>query len=235
MISIFIPIYNGVEFFDESFGSVITQTFTEWELIIGINGHAIGSDVYQLVTEKVKEMTTKYIVALDKIRILEFPPDKIKGKSATLNEMVKYAKYDWIALLDVDDIWHYQKLAFQLVYMDNYDIIGTRCVWFGERDNVVPPIPSGDISYYDMSIMNPIINSSSLIRKELCYWDNNRINGLEDYDMWLRLSQDRKRFYNLPQILVKHRIHKTSAFNTKTSHEDKVNLLKLYFPTMKFE
>lgn len=235
MITILIPIYNGVEFFEESFGSVISQTFTEWELIIGINGHELGSDVYHYVTEKVREMTKKYDCSSDKIHIHQFHPEKIKGKSATLNEMLKYAKYDWIALLDVDDIWHNQKLSFQIPYMDNYDVIGTRCIWFGEQNNIVPPIPSGDITYYNMAIMNPVINSSVLIRKELCYWSEKLLDGLEDYDLWLRLSKDRTRFYNLHQILVKHRIYKTSAFNSKSSHEDKVNLLKIYFPTMKIE
>jgi glycosyltransferase involved in cell wall biosynthesis len=232
MITVFIPIYNGVEFFEESLTSVITQTFTEWELIIGINGHPLDSSVYQIIQQKVHEKEYHYSVLPEKIRILQFDPDKIKGKSATLNEMLLFAKYPWIALLDVDDIWNYQKLAFQLPYLENYDVIGTRCVWFGEINNTVPPIPHGDITYYNMSIMNPIINSSALIRKELCYWSD---NILEDYDMWLRLSKEKKRFYNLPQILVKHRIHNTSAFNSKITHDDKVDLLKKHFPMMKIE
>ncbi len=39
MISILIPIYNGIEFIDESIHSVINQTFNNWELLIGVNGH----------------------------------------------------------------------------------------------------------------------------------------------------------------------------------------------------
>ena len=45
MISILMPIYNGIEFIDESVGSVLCQTFSEWELIIGINGLPENSDV----------------------------------------------------------------------------------------------------------------------------------------------------------------------------------------------
>ena len=38
-ITILMPIYNGIEFIEESVKSIIKQTYTEWELIIGINGH----------------------------------------------------------------------------------------------------------------------------------------------------------------------------------------------------
>ena len=47
MISILIPIYNGIEYIDESVSSVLKQTYNEWELLIGINGHPPNSDVYQ--------------------------------------------------------------------------------------------------------------------------------------------------------------------------------------------
>ena len=47
MISILIPVYNGIEFIDDSVGSVLNQTYTSWELIIGVNGHPENSEVYQ--------------------------------------------------------------------------------------------------------------------------------------------------------------------------------------------
>ena len=47
MISVLIPIYNGIEFIDESVQSVINQTYCDWELLIGINGHCENSSIYQ--------------------------------------------------------------------------------------------------------------------------------------------------------------------------------------------
>ena len=58
---------------------------------------------------------------------------------------------------------------------------------------------------------NPIINSSVLLKKSLCSWDETTI--LEDYDLWLRMKLEGKQFFNIPNILVFHRIHKDSAFN----------------------
>ena len=45
MFSILLPIYNGIEFIEESVNSVINQTYKEWELLILINGHPENSDI----------------------------------------------------------------------------------------------------------------------------------------------------------------------------------------------
>lgn len=215
MISILIPIYNGIEFIDESVGSVLDQTFTNWELLIGINGHNINSQVYQTAKEYEKKS--------NKIKVFDFY--EIKGKANTLNEMIKYCSYNFVAILDVDDIWHPKKLEIQTKYFNNnYDVIGSKCVWFGDRPGIVPYIPIGDISNLDFCSVNPIINSSCIIKKHLCSW-NSDWDGVEDYDLWLKLRKNGKMIYNCNEILVKHRIHRQSAFNSKGNNDKVDNLL----------
>ena len=209
------PIYNGIEFIDESVSSILRQSYDKWELIIGINGHPIDSDVYK--------RAKSYEKISNKIRVFDFPD--IKGKATTLNAMVELCKYEYIALLDVDDIWHDEKLNIQSQMLDNFDVIGSNCVWFGDRPGIIPVIPLGNITNYDFSLVNPIINSSCIIRKELCYWNDNW-NGIEDYDLWLRLRKAGKKFFNFKDILVKHRIHNASAFNAKGNNNKVEDLLK---------
>lgn len=211
MISILLPIYNGVEFISQSVESVLNQTFSDWELIIGVNGHEKNSTVFQKANKF--KSSNVHVLDLDTV-----------GKSKSLNEMVKYAKYDWIALIDVDDMWHPLKLEEQVKFMENYDVIGTRCIYFGDL-NIVPFIPVGDISKFDFKTVNPIINSSALIRKEFAIW-NEQLPALEDYDMWLRLWKSERRFYNVQGILTLHRIHESSFFNTKK--QDVPSLLAMY-------
>jgi len=215
MISILIPIYNGIEFIEESVSSVLRQNYDNWELLIGINGHPQNSDTY-LIAKKYEKKNAK-------IRVFDF--HQIKGKSNTLNEMIKHCKYDYVALLDVDDIWHDEKLTVQAQLLNHFDVIGSKCVWFGDRAGVIPDIPVEDISNFNFASVNPIINSSSIIRKELCHWNE---NGIEDYDLWLRLRKQNKRFYNCKAVLVRHRIHNTSAFNSKGNDDLVPNLLKLH-------
>ena len=209
MISILMPIYNGIKFIEESVSTILYQTYKEWELIIGINGHPLNSNVYQIAK--------KYETRDKRIKVYEFPPATIKGKSAALNEMVKLCSSEnkWISLLDVDDKWLPKKLESQVPFINDYDVIGTMCKYFGDL-NSSPWLPIGNITTFDFLSVNPIINSSCLVKKELCYWDGTL--NLEDYDLWMRLWKQCKKFYNVDTVQVLHRIHTESAFNAKGNH-----------------
>ena len=210
MISIFIPVKNGLEFLQESVQSILDQTYQEWELIIGVNGNP---DIFEQANE----------YANDKIRVYDLGIfENLNGKSVALNKLLVYAKYEYIALLDVDDVWLPNKLELQVPYIDKYDVVGTQCIYFGDS-SISPSIPLGDITSYNFLLCNPVINSSVIIRKSLCYW--NTTIGVEDYELWLRLKAGQKTFFNCPEILVKHRIHKNSAFNN--SQLQKTDLEKL--------
>lgn len=203
MISILMPIYNGIEYIEESVSSVLNQTYTDWELIIGVNGHLENSDVYKRALQ----------FSSDKISVMDFP--ELKGKSITLNKMLEFVKYDTICLLDIDDMWVPEKLEAQIPYIDKYDVIGTKCQYFGES-TVLPWLYMGEIVESHFSEINTIINSSCMInrRGRKIFWDP-IWDGVEDFDLWIRLVKDNWTFYNVDSILVKHRIHKDSFFNTK--------------------
>lgn len=200
MISILMPIYNGIEYIGDSVSSILAQTYCNWELIIGVNGHEPLSAIYLIAKQYEKHANVK---------VLDL--QGVQGKSNALNEMVKHCRYDYVALLDVDDVWNPDKLEKQAVYLNQYDVIGTNCIYFGER-SLVPRLPLGDLAAADFFEYNPVINSSVIIRKDLCWWDSQF--DVEDYELWLRLRKCGKTFYNLADILTKHRIHRQSAFNT---------------------
>ena len=214
MITILIPIYNGIEFISQCISGIESQTYTHWEVIIGVNGHEKNSKVFNKASE----------FANDKIKVFDLY--EIKGKAKALNEMVKHAKYNWIALLDVDDVWLTNKLQVQLNYMANYDVIGTRCIYFGDINNIVPRIPIGDITSFDFLSVNPVINSTVILKKELCNWREDTM--LEDYELWLRLWRMGKKFYNDAGVHILHRIHKESAFNSKGNHTHVKELIEEY-------
>ena len=219
MVSILMPIYNGVEFIQESVPSILLQSAQEWELLIGINGHPPNSPVYQEVAA--------YLSTLKDSRLHLFDLPECKGKSATLNQMISKCQYAYVALLDVDDIWLPGKLEAQLPFCQpeqNYDVVGTKCVYFGDLNGIVPAIPTGNITHANFLQGNPVINSSSLIKTELASWDG-AWEGIEDYDLWLRLWKQGRRFYNCEGVYVKHRIHRTSAFNAKGNHNQVAALL----------
>lgn len=203
-ISILMPIYNGIEYIDESVTSVLQQTYGQWELIIGINGHLPDSLAYK--------MAKNYEDLDPRIHVYDMP--EVRGKSNALNKMLELCKYEWTALLDVDDVWLPTKLDKQVMFLDQFDVVGTKCVYFGGLEGTVPTIPVGNISAFDFKSVNPVINSSSIVRKTLASW-NGAYDGVEDYDLWLRLRRNGRQFYNVDEVLVRHRIHPTSAFNSQ--------------------
>lgn len=212
MITILLPIYNGIEFINESVNSILNQTYDKWELLIGINGHSQNSSVF---------LKAKTFEHDSRIKVYDFY--NIKGKVDTLNELLKYSSFDIIALIDVDDIWLKNKLHKQLNYINDYDVVGTNAHYFGNLQGV-PNIPFYDISKMNFINSNPLINSSVILKKELCHWNETYNTGLEDYELWLRLRKEGKKFYNLPDILVRHRVYDDSHFNTQ-NHDLKMNEL----------
>jgi len=202
-ISVLMPIYNGIEFLQESLPSVKRQTHRDWELFIGINGH---SDPKPLVD------TAENLRNGDpRIRVFV---QSTKGKSDSLNHLMQHVTGEWVALLDVDDMWDITKLEEQIkAIRPDIAAIGTQCRYFGDLTGS-PAIPTGYIDPAVLKTVNPIINSSSLTRKEYCRWTN-KWHGIEDYEMWMRICMSGGKLFNIPAVLVSHRIHRDSAFNGK--------------------
>ena len=214
-ISVLLPLYNGIEFLNESLESIFLQTYYKYEIIIGINGHHNDKVFLNNVNNIIDNLKKKYEKNNYDITILNFD---FKSKSISLNNMIKHSKYDYIALIDVDDKWVSNKLEIQTQYLHEYDIIGSACSYFGDIDNFVPTIPYGDISNNNFFNYNPIINSSVILKKDCAYWTEDTNIELEDYDLWLRLKFEKKKFYNIDRILCYHRIHKKSFFNNTNSN-----------------
>ena len=122
-MTILMPIYNGIEFLNESIDSIKSQTYKDWKLIIGINGHELNSETY--------EIAQKY--ESKKIRVLDLGP--VGGKPRALNEMIRFVRGDWVAILDVDDKWLPQKLEKQLPFIGSFDVVGTLCQYFQDRND----------------------------------------------------------------------------------------------------
>jgi teichuronic acid biosynthesis glycosyltransferase TuaG len=216
-VTIFIPLYNGVEFLETSLLSVISQTYDNWEVIIGVNGHGIGSET----EKKVMEIVNTKNRFIHKIRVVVY---NTKGRSETLNSMVLDATYDYIAILNVFDIWLPEKLEQQVQYLKNYDVVGTQCEYFGKIEGY-PNVPSGDLSHINFLISNPIINSSVVLKKKDAYWTQ---DVLDDYDIWLRLNHENKKIYNINKILYRHYIHEENEINPEYINELKTKWKDIY-------
>ncbi len=196
LITVLIPLYNGIEFLNEALDSVLSQTFNDYTVLIGINGHPKDSGIEQQIKKN------------EKTKVKWYPT---LGKSNTLNAMIQDTDSDYIAILDADDVWFPTKLEKQVKLLENYNVIGTGCYYIqnGIKTNNSPKLPFGRV--IDFKSFNPMINSSVIMKKSLAHWNPNTV--IEDYDLWVTLFLQGHKFYNIPECLVYHRLHSKSYFN----------------------
>jgi len=207
-ISILLATHNGSQFIDQSIESILSQTYQNWELLIGLN------DTTDNTLEKVKSYSD------DRIRIFEYVE---RGKPNTLNSLLSESVGEYIAIIDDDDMWLPTKLELQVEKLedDAVDVIGTQMFYCDEAGNIMDGSPSLTRSSDNIKMMilqgdNQIANLSALVKKESLLavggWRN--LVALEDFDLWVRMSRGNFSFQNLNEKLVIHRRHNNSKFNT---------------------
>lgn len=110
MISVVIPLYNKAHTIVNTLGSVLGQTFDDFEVIIVNDGSTDnGVEVIQNYTQD------------SRIRIVE---QKNQGVSVARNVGVKESKYNYISFLDGDDYWDEKYLENVFLAIKNYPNAG---------------------------------------------------------------------------------------------------------------
>ena len=111
-VTILTPLFNGIEYLEECYTSVLAQTNNDWLWIIGINGHGDDTNViYTSLKTNIKD---------SRIIIKNY---STSGKVDTLNEMMCSVNTPYVALLDCDDIWFPNKLEIQKEILDKNPFI----------------------------------------------------------------------------------------------------------------
>lgn len=201
-ITVFMPVYNTAAYLKECIDSILTQSFSDFELLIGDDGS----------TDSSAEIVSSY--SDSRIRFFKFQHDYIR----TLNALLDEAKGEYIAKMDSDDIMHPNRLAIQYKYMEahsNIDLLGGRMAAFREKTNKTLHevyVKDGRVTLSDLingcCICHPtIMFRASAINSPNRFRYNKDMVYAEDYDLWVRLLTCGKKIYNLPEILAYYRLH----------------------------
>jgi len=103
LVSIIMPCHNGAKFIDESINSVLSQSYSYWELLI----------IDDQSTDESVNIVKNYCQEDSRIKLFE--NDNPKGKPfAPRNLGIKNASGRFIAFLDCDDKWLPTKLENQI-------------------------------------------------------------------------------------------------------------------------
>lgn len=209
-VSVLLAIYNGEKYVKESIESVLNQSYSNIELLIGFNGTKDNS----------KEIVSEFNDS--RIKIFDFGMDK--GKAKTINKLLVESSGDWLAIQDDDDVWLPKKIQEQVKYIEEYDIIGTQILYINKYGIITggPNLATNheDILLKSLNGDNQIANTSAIFKKskalEVGGWDE-QLDGVEDYDFWLKMMVNAKcKVKNLNKHHTWHRLHPISNFNTKS-------------------
>lgn len=199
-VSVIIPAYNRFSFLVEAVESVLSQTFTDFELIIVDDGSVDE-------TRKIQEIyqhRVKYIF------------QENRGVSSARNKGIMLSNGEYICFLDSDDMWKKDKLETQVNFMDknkDFLVCYTDEIWMrnGVRVNPMKKHKKHSGMIYDKCLPLCIISpSSAMMKREIFdkvgYFDEN-LPVCEDYDLWLRISKDYPIFFINKKLIIKRGGH----------------------------
>lgn len=105
LVSIIMPLYNALPYLHETIGSIIAQTYQNWELII----------VDDCSTDASAEVARGYVPSDSRISLYESEVNGGAGKARTL--CLDHVRGSYVAFMDSDDTWFPEKLERQLAFM----------------------------------------------------------------------------------------------------------------------
>lgn len=106
LVSIVTPVYNAEEFLSDTIDSVLGQTFTNWEHILVNDASTDGS----------LNLLKSYAEKDDRIQVINLAENS--GAAVARNTGLEAARGQYVAFIDSDDVWHQDKLARQLQFME---------------------------------------------------------------------------------------------------------------------
>ena len=183
--------------------SILNQSYTDFELLI-------LDDCPQ--DTKVEEVIKSY----KDPRIFYRQNKKNLGISETRNELMKWAQGKYFAVMDHDDIMMPDRLKKQVCFMESHPdvgICGSCYKYFGNWKKcgiVCPPKNSDEIKaglFFKCTMHHPstMIRASIIQKNKIAY--NADYVSANDRHLYLDMMPYTS-FYNLPEVLMKYRIHK---------------------------
>lgn len=199
-ISVIIPTYNASEYIKDAINSVLFQKYSgNVEIIVVDDGST--DDTKKVLAEYIKDKKIIYI------------KQKNQGQASARNAGVKKSTGDFIAFLDSDDTWNHDKLNKQMEKFNdkNVGLVYTGIEWYHSLDNEVIKVKIPKIKgwvFKKLIVHNFISTSTVILRKEAFepFDTCKECLGVEDFDLWLRVSQKWKVDY-IKDILCNYRIH----------------------------
>lgn len=197
-VTVIIPVYNDGKNLIQAIESALKQKGVKVEIIV-IDDHS-SEDLHQILLPYIQMEHFVYI-----------RNEKNLGVAQSRNIGLNNAKGEYIAYLDSDDWWDYDKLVKQLHVVEegNADIVCTGRKLVRNNGVVTGRIihVNNIIKYKDVIKHNSVACSSVLIRKELALRHPMHHDKYhEDYINWLEITREGHIIQGIDEPLLKYRL-----------------------------
>lgn len=204
-VSVILPVYNGGSYLRQAIESILSQTYTDFELIVINDG---STDDSQSVIASFQDRRIRHIEQAN------------QGLRAALNTAIDLSQGDFIARMDNDDISLPDRLRQQVEFLEahpDHVLVGTTFAYIdqvGHPTGVFPALLDDNELQREVLTQSPFGHGTVMFRAATLRQGNFRYAPeaihIEDYEFWLRLSQVGK-MANLPAVLYLWRYYPAST------------------------
>jgi glycosyltransferase involved in cell wall biosynthesis len=220
-ISVFIPVYNGAAHIADAVGSILAQSFTNWECI--------------LIDDASSDASPEYLKGLDDPRFVILRNPVNTHVATASNIAMRLARGRYFARLDQDDMAAPERLRHQAEFLDaqpDIAVCGGWTAYFGTREGVSKLYPDdARIKAMLLPAMGNISNPASMVRMDFI-----RRHGIVsdprfplscDYGMWVDVMFHGGRFANLQEVVTHYRLHAGQGSRQKEEMRRGVRYMRL--------
>jgi len=178
-VSVIIPTYNRPEFLNQAVGSVLNQTFQDFELLVVDDGSDRALDLPED----------------DRLTLIRH--EKNFGVSAARNTGIQASQAPLISTLDDDDRWLPDKLRRQLEFFQNNPgefVVQPEAIWYrnGEKVDQKRKHRKPDGPILPRALERCLVSGSGVMMKRDVFEKVGLFDEdfpvCEDYDLWLRMG-----------------------------------------------
>ena len=203
-ISVIMPVYNTKEeYLREAIESILTQTYSDFELIIVDNGSEKG-------------YVSKVLSSYKDTRIQPYRIEINAGPAEARNFAISQAKGTYLAFMDSDDVAVKERFAKQIKFFENnpeVGCLGTYVEFIGDdKDSLRFPslTEHEELEAYLVFQGCAFCQSSIMLKKEILDKYNLKYKTeyipAEDYALWVDLVGKTK-FAVIPEVLLYYRYY----------------------------
>ena len=201
-VSVVMAVYNAQETILDSVNSILSQTYSEFELVIVNDGS----------TDK----TNDIIQAMKDPRILLINQHN-QGPSVARNNGISNSKGKYIAILDSDDLSLPERLEKQVNFLNcnpDYVLVGSNAIIIDRQGDYIylSNVPTDWIDIKKEFPYSSFYHSSVMYRKDTYVQSGGYFNDLnisEDTVLWNKMQHFGK-MANIEEALIKYRLQPTS-------------------------